>query len=138
VSRGPRPRRRDDDAALRIGDVLEPHLETIVGQEQTGTVGPLDHGDPSGLEGFFPARVGEVDALETVEVDMKEGQTPAAVLAHDDECRARDLRCVDAEADGDAPRQHRLPRPELARESKDIVRARRAPQAFAEAFGVQR
>src|SRR5438093_12041627 len=68
----PPPRCRDDDAALRVGDVLERQLEAIVRQERPGSVGPFDHRDAAGVEAFLPSGVREVDALEAVEVDVKE------------------------------------------------------------------
>src|SRR2546428_2684425 len=63
---GTRPGRGDDDAALGVRDVLEPHLEAIVGQQRPGAVGPFDHGDSAGVQRLFPAGVGEIDALEAV------------------------------------------------------------------------
>src|SRR5207248_1978934 len=134
---GARSRRRDDDAALGVGDVLELHLEAIVGQQRARTVGPLDHGDPAGFESLLPPGVRQVDSLEAIQVDVKEGQSSAAVLAQDDECRARDIGRVDAEADGNATREDRLPGPELAGQGENIVRSRRASETFAEPLGVQ-
>src|SRR5438045_8348126 len=46
------PRRRHDDPALGVRDVLEPHLETIFGQQWLGAVGPLDHRHSAGVESF--------------------------------------------------------------------------------------
>src|SRR5438874_4001172 len=135
---GARSRRRYDDAALGVGDVLELHLEAIVGQQRSGTAGPLDHGDPAGFESLFPPGVRQVDSLEAVQVDVEEGKPSAAVLAHDDECRARDVGRVDAEADRNASREDRLSCPELAGSAEDVVRSRRASESCAEALGVQR
>src|SRR5438552_16763334 len=135
---GARSRRRDDDAALGVSDVLELHLKAIVGQQRSGTVGPLDHRDPAGCESLFPPRVRQVDLLEAVQVDVDEGKPSAAVLAHDDERRARDIGRVDAEADRNAAREDRLPCPELAGQGEDVVRSRRASETFAEPLGVQR
>src|SRR5712691_2475630 len=56
--------RRGDDAALRVGDVLELQGEAIVGQQGTGAVGPFDHRDSARVETFLPTGVREVDALE--------------------------------------------------------------------------
>src|SRR5256884_7326902 len=116
------PRGRDDNAALRVGDVLERYLKAIVGQQRARAVRPLDHGDPAGVETLLPPGVGEVDALEAIEVDVKERKPAASVLAHDDEGRARDVARVEAEPDRDPSREHRLPRPELAGESEHVVR----------------
>src|SRR2546428_7557575 len=95
-------RGRDDDALLRVRNVLELQVEPIVRQQRTGAVGPLDHRDATRVETLFPSGVGEVDALEAVEGDVKERESAATVLAHDDEGRARDLGRVDAEAGRDA------------------------------------
>src|SRR5438132_1693172 len=94
---GTRPRGRDDDVALGIRDMLELDLETVIREQRTRAVRPLDHRHAAGIEAFLPAGVCEIDALEPVEVDVKEGQPAAAVLAHDDEGRARDVGRVDAE-----------------------------------------
>src|SRR6266849_4573741 len=135
---GARPRGRDHDAPLRVGDVLELHLEAVVGQQRTRTVGPLDHGHPAGLKTFFPPGVREICTFEAVEVDVKEGQPSASVLPKDDERRARDVGLADAEPDGDTAREDRLPGPELARKGEDIVRPRGATETLAEPFSVQR
>src|SRR5882672_355371 len=134
----PWPRGLDDDAALRVGDVLELQFEPIVGQQRTGTVGPLDHRDTAGVETLLPPGVREVHSLEAVEVDVEERESPASVLAEDDEGRARDVARIDAQSDCDTAREDRLSRPELAGEGEHVVRARRVAQPFAEPFGVQR
>src|SRR5437899_3382345 len=137
-ARRPRAGRRDDDAPLGVRDVLEAYVEPVVGQPRAGAIRPFDDGHAAGLEAFLPAGVREVRAFETIEVDVKEGQTSTAVLAKDDERRARDVGGIDAETGWHTSREDRLSRAQLARQREDIVRSSRAAQAFAETFGVKR
>src|SRR3989442_4677732 len=137
-ARRPRTGRRDDDAPLRIGDVFEAHIEPVVGQRVAGSIGPFDHRHAAGLEALLPAGVGDVRAFEAIKVHVEERQSPTAVLAKDDERRARDIRRIDAESRGYPAGEHRLSRAELAPQREDVVRSRRAAQTLAEAFGVER
>src|SRR5206468_4113631 len=118
--------------------VLERHVETVIGQERTGAVGPLDDRDPTGVETLFPTGVREVDAFEAIEIDVKEREPPTGVVAHDDEGRARDLGGVDAEADRDPARKDGLARSELARECEDVVRSCHPSETLPETLGVER
>src|SRR5712691_1454376 len=90
-----RPGRGQDDAALGVGDVLEPDVDTVVGQRVPGAIRPFDDRDPAGVERLLPPGVREVGALETVEIEMEEWEPAAPVLAQDDEGGARDLRRLD-------------------------------------------
>jgi hypothetical protein len=48
--------RLEDDAALRVGDVLEMDVEAIGRQRIAGAIGPFDHGDASAIEGLLASR----------------------------------------------------------------------------------
>src|SRR5438874_4559665 len=136
-SLGTRPVRAHEHAPLGIGDVLEVHVETVLGQGRTGAVGPLDDRDAAAVERLFPAGRPEVLALEPVEVQMEERHTATVVLAQDDERRAHDIGGVETETRRDALREHGLPRAELAPEREHITRLRNACEALADAPGVK-
>src|SRR5207249_10924230 len=87
---------------------------------------------------FLPAGAREVGALEPIEIDVEHRHAPTAMLALDDERRARDLGGVDAKARGDPSRKHGLSRAELSPEREDIVRAGGPAETLAEALGMKR
>src|SRR5207245_1799502 len=68
-ARRPRTGRRDDDAPFGISDVLEAHVEPIVGQCRAGSIRPFDDGHAAGLEALLTAGVRKVRTFEAVEVD---------------------------------------------------------------------
>src|SRR3989442_7591385 len=129
--------RREDDAPLRVRDVLETDLEPIAGEGVRRAIRPFDDRDAARVDCFLPAGVRDVDALEAIQVDVEEREPPAAVLAHDDERRAGDVGRVDPEAARDAAREHGLPGTELAGQSEHVIGRRERAQALAEALGVQ-
>src|SRR5687767_1968273 len=128
----------EDDPPLRLRDVLEPHVETVLRQLVPRAVRPLDDGHAAALERLLPPCRAEVRLREAVEVEMEHRHPAARVLVQDDEGRARDLVRVDAEACGDAACEDGLPRTELAPQRDHITRARGLPEALAEPLGVQR
>src|SRR5438093_520050 len=130
--------RGKDDAALGVRDVLEPNVDTVVGQGVAGAIRPFDDRHPAGVERLLPPGVREVGTLETVEIEMEERQPAASVLAQDDERGARDLRRLDPEAGGDPACEHGLSRAQLAAQREHVVRRRERAEALAESFGVER
>src|SRR3989442_6235011 len=111
---GPRSGRGDHDASLGFGDVLEANVEPVWGELGASALRPFDNRHATGLDALFPSGVEEIHSLETVEIDMEERQAASAVLAKNDESRARDVRRVDSQARRDAARDHRLAGAELS------------------------
>lgn len=68
---------------------------------------------------------------------MEERHASTVMLVKDDERRARDVAGVEPEPGGDALREHRLPRSELAPEREHVARTGEAREAFTDALGVQ-
>src|SRR5579859_554919 len=130
--------RLDAHAPLRLRHVLEMHVDAVRGEVVARAIGPLDDRDAAGLERLLPAGRAELLAREAVEIEVIERQAPAEVLVEDDERRAGHRLLVEAEADGDASRQHGLPRPELSPERDDVPGLRVRGHALAEPFGVER
>src|SRR5438094_6170667 len=65
--------RGKDDAALGVRDVLEPNVDTVVGQGVAGAIRPFDDRHPAGVERLLPPGVREVGTLAPVESELEEG-----------------------------------------------------------------
>src|SRR3954468_9274575 len=130
--------RREDDAPLRLGDVLEVDIDAVGRQIVAGAIGPFDDREPLRLEHLLPAGRAEVLSFEAVQVEMEEREPAAVMLVKDHEGRARHGAAVQAEACRDALGELRLTCAELAPQREDVPRGRESCEPLADALGVKR
>jgi hypothetical protein len=99
------------------------------------TLGPFDGHDALLRKIRIEADVVQVGAVEAIEIDVHERQSPAAVFMHERERRTGDLVAVHAKPFGESSDERGLTGAEVARQQQDRARPQLARQRTRDVTG---
>ena len=112
---------RKADAARMITDNGKFHFQGFIRENLRPSIRPLEYGHPPAVQVFFdPCRKEFGEALQAVDVHVKQGG-PAGIIVDQGEGRAGDDRVrTHAETSGDAFRKPRFSAPKLTHEGNHV------------------